>query len=397
MTTNRSTRDNIGADDERATPPPAGETTPAFKDRVRGFDAGWLLTPPKARNWLVTFQDPSEGGSDEERKRRRRGLIARGELHVLAGEGGVGKGRFAVQLGLAIAAQAGAPKPFVSRMNLDVHPTGAEDKVLFLVGEDDEHEMQLRAFGAHSVEGYDENARRRIAANARWRSFRGERFSISNPSDAAAGIEATSADLQRLCAYLDEEGPFSFVVMDPLARFLGGVNENDNAILHAISAQLEAMCKANGNPAVALVAHTKKPDTSKGASAGGTSQHDVRGASAIVNAARVVVAVVSRTNKLLVDSKGIEEEGAGFSEAAEPREIKEAGVSVVCVKNNLSAKGDSLALDFHVDGGLLVEKDNEKSERRKRQHRNGVKPKEAKRKSDDDGKPVRAFDATRDV
>ena len=123
----------------------ASEPAPAFKDQVRTLGDDWFKVPPKTREWLATFQDEVEGNPDE-KKRRVHGLIARGELHILAGEGGAGKGRFALQLALCLA---GVPsgKLFSSRLALNAHPIGKTEKILFLVGEDDAHELHARTFG----------------------------------------------------------------------------------------------------------------------------------------------------------------------------------------------------------------------------------------------------------
>lgn len=365
-------------EDERAAE--ARERAERFADEVRELGADWLDAPPPPREWLATFIEDHDDGAapddgDEEARRaaklrRRRGLLARGELHVLAGEGGAGKGRFATQLALAVAAShEGRRVPFASRLSLEVHPSSG--KVLFLVGEDDAHEVRTRAFGAHRAERYGRDDARDLEAireRVRWRTFRGEPFAlVETGADRKSAVESTGFDALR--AYLEANGPWALIVVDPLARFVG-VDENDNAAMHQAAALVEQLCEVDGRPAVLVVAHTRKPKKDEN-----PSQHDVRGASSVVNAARLVAMMLPDIREATVTGDGAEApEGH-----ASARAINEVGARLVVVKNNLSRKGRALSLMFHADGGLLVETEAERSERRKRQHRGG-RPVEAKAK-----------------
>lgn len=370
------------------------ELADRFAEQVQALGADWLDAPPTPREWLVTFADdeddddaprhPADERDDDAKLRRRRGLLARRELHVLAGEGGAGKGRLATQLALAVAAShEGRTGPFASRLGLDVHPSSG--KVLLLVGEDDAHEIQTRAFGAHRAERYtadDANALEAIRERVRWRTFRGEPFAlVETGADRRSAVETT--DLETLRAYLEAEGPWALVVIDPLARFVG-LDENDNAAMHKAAALVEQLCKVSGEPAVLVVAHTRKP--TKGEN---LSQHDVRGASSVVNAARLVAMMAPHTREATVTGDGIEaSEGS-----ANARTISEVGARLVVVKNNLSRKGRERALMFHADGGLLVETPDEAKNRRARQYGRG-RPVEVKPNKDSSGtvkKPAPGF------
>lgn len=355
-----------------------------FASKVRGVELSWLSSAPEPRDWLVTFQDEVEGTDDKEKRRRKKGFLARGQLHVLAGEGGAGKGRFAMQLALCIAA---ADKDTLSsRLSLDAHPT--DGRVLLLVGEDDEHEIHQRLFGAQRVERLSTEQADRAAGRIRWRSFHGETFRLV-VQEGPAGVMA-APDLHSLRAYLSENGPWSLIVIDPLARFQG-VEENDNTAMHAAAAEIEKLCDVPGKPAVLVVAHTKKPDKNGGP----LTQHDVRGASAVVNAARVVVVFdpsKNATEYVSGDGKIIDKDGA------EAREITANGVALLQVKNNLSAKGDELALRFDLDGGLRVETMQEATERRKRQWRKAKPRDDNGSKKPVDGKTTKKItDAGRDL
>lgn len=364
----------------------ASKPAPAFKDQVRTLGGDWFQVPPKTREWLATFQDEVEGNEDE-KKRRVHGLIARGELHILAGEGGAGKGRFALQLALCLA---GAPngKPFSSRLALNAHPLGKGEKILFLVGEDDAHELHARTFGAAKVEGFNPEHMRTAPSRVLWRSFRGDPWRLVAQSKDN-GVEAT-ADFRDLRAYLEENGPWAMIVIDPLSRFLP-IEENDNPAMHQAAAEIENLCKVPGNPAVVVVAHTRKP-ADKGGRVMDLSQHDVRGASAVVNAARLVIMLAPGAEYVTVNGKGEVVE----TEAANARTIREHSVRVAIVKDNVGAKGRPFTLNFHLDGGLRAETESERTERRKKQWGHGLPPKPVKAKpeskakggaptSDDDG------------
>lgn len=364
--------------EQNATPPPG------FAEKVKPISLEWLDTEPPPRTWLATAQD-----EDTERTfRRKRGFIARGELHVLAGEGGAGKGRWATQMALSIAASEDygiegiegllPATPLSSRLYADIHPS--KGKVLLLLGEDDALEMQNRVFGAAKEERWNSNQKESISRRLKWRSFRGEDFRLVELS--RDGTVSPSQSIVELGQYLEDEAGedgWALIVIDPLARFLGAGEENDNAAMHAAAAQVEKLCEAPGRPAVLLVAHTRKPSDPFGKSV--LTQHDVRGASAVVNAARLVMAL-----QPFRDSVKIYPNGSIVSESkneGECREISESGTRLHVVKNNLSAKSNPVSLFFGKYGGLRSETESEEKERRKEQYKGGAAVKASSKKSKD--------------
>lgn len=346
------------------------QETASFADKVRRVDAAWLREPPPARRWLVSYQDDVEG-SGEDRKRRVRGFIARGEMHLLVGEGGVGKGHVVCQLATALAGAApvtsdGVPltDTFPSVLGFDVHPLKDDEKILLLVGEDDAHEMHARIYAAAKAEKLDDKQAARVADRLRWRSYKGEATTLVDLSDDHKAVQAP--EMVELLRYLDEEGPFALVVVDPYSRFIA-IEENANTLQHQAAATLEAIGKRSNHPAILLVGHVGKPEKEQAQTGRPLTQHDARGASAIVNAVRVCHAMAPLVSPVVVDGDGKEAPPGPTA-----RKIIEHSVRLACVKNNLGAKGQEKRLSWTPDGGLYVEDEKAKQERRKRQWRGGI-------------------------
>jgi len=366
-----------------------------FADKVRRVEASWLNTPPPPRAWLVSYQDDVDGDGDAERKRRKRGFIARGEMHLLVGEGGVGKGHVVCQLATALAAAAplrldgealGGSFPFPSVLGFDVHSLQDDEKILLLVGEDDEHEMHARIYAAARAEKLSDQGAARVAERVRWRSYRGTSDHLIDLSDDQTAKH--SDEMVELLRYIDEEGPFALVVVDPYSRFIA-IEENANTLQHQAAAALEAITTTRGRPAVLLVGHVGKPDKDERRGARTMSQHDARGASAVVNAVRVCHAMAPAKDDVVVDRNGRTSTEEGF-DASTGRKVTENAVRLACVKNNLGPKGHEKTLAWTADGGLLVESDKARTERRRLQWRGGipVPPKSSRTKNDvldDDG------------
>jgi hypothetical protein len=356
---------------------------PSFADMVQRVDAAWCSKPPPSRQWLVSYQDDVDGADSDEIKRRKRGFIARGEMHLLVGEGGVGKGHVVCQLATCLAGASPASVnladhgfvadlPFSSVLGFDVHPLRDAEKVLLLVGEDDAHEMHARIYAAAVAEKLNEEQASAVAARLRWRSYRGDATTLVDLSDDQKAEK--TAEMLALLRYLDEEGPFALVIVDPYSRFVA-IEENANTLQHQAAATLEAISKAPGRPAVLLVGHVSKPggDERSGKTNRSPSQHDARGASAVVNAVRICHAMAPYTRSVIVTGDGTERPAdiMGTS-TAEAREIQEHFVQLATVKNNLGPKGRKKLLAWTADGGLYVENEKSQQERRARQWRGGT-------------------------
>ena len=355
---------------------------PSFADMVQRVDAAWCRTPPPPRQGLVSYQDDVEGSDSDEIKRRKRGFIARGEMHLLVGEGGVGKGHVVCQLATCLAGASPARVdladhgviadiPFSSKLGFDVHPLRDGEKVLLLVGEDDAHEMHARIYAAAVAEKLSEEQAAAVAARLRWRSYRGDATTLVDLSDDQKAIK--TPEMHALLQYLDEEGPFALVIVDPYSRFIA-IEENANTLQHQAAATLEAISKAPGRPAVLLVGHVSKPgdDERSGKVTRHLTQHDARGASAVVNAVRVCHAMAPGSRKVIVDGDGKEAGGDIMGGGVNAREIMEHFVKLACVKNNLGPKGREKYLSWTADGGLHVETERTQQERRARQWRGGT-------------------------
>ncbi len=335
-----------------------------FAAAVRSVLPQWHTQPPAPREWLVAYPDEDITATDAERARRRRGFLARGQMHLIAGEGGAGKGRLLMQLATCVAAAEG-DRPFVSRTSLVAYPSGP-GKVLLLVGEDDEQEIHTRIYGAAQAEQLNSEDRARIVERVLWRSFHGDVFTLGtvNPELRTVGPSLAMLELQ---AFLERNGPWALIILDPWSRFAGVTEENDNAQSHQMAALAESLTRVPGLPAVVAVAHTSKPQKD-GKSA--PSQHDVRGASSLVNAVRFVALLSPFPRDAIVNGRGVEVDAAEDG----ARTVTDRLVKLLTVKNNLSAKGDDVELAFHLDGGLLQEKQAEKEARRSRLYRTGRDP-----------------------
>ena len=357
----------------------------SFSDKVQRVDLAWCSKPPPPRQWLVSYQDDVEGADGDEIKRRKRGFIARGEMHLLVGEGGVGKGHVVCQLATCLAGASPArvnladhgfiaDLPFSSVLGFDVHPLRDGEKVLLLVGEDDAHEMHARIYAAAKAEKLNEEQAAAVAARLRWRSYRGDATTLVDLSDDQKAEK--TAEMLALLRYLDEEGPFALVIVDPYSRFIA-IEENANTLQHQAVATLEAISKTAGRPAVFLVGHVSKPggDERSGQANRSLSQHDARGASAVVNAVRVCHAMAPHERMVTVTGDGTEPPAdiMGTSTAVtDARKIKEHFVQMKTVKNNLGPKGREKLLAWTADGGLYVETEKSQQERRARQWRGGI-------------------------
>jgi hypothetical protein len=258
-------------------------------------------------------------------------------------------------------------------LGFDAHPLADDEKILLLVGEDDEHEMHARIYAAAKAEQLTDEQSAAVAARLRWRSYRGEATTLVDLSDDHKA--QMTGEMVALLRYIDEEGPFALVVVDPYSRFVA-LEENANTLQHQAAATLEAINKTKGRPAVLLVGHVTKPSNDERHGNRELSQHDARGASAVVNAVRVCHAMAPATRVVNVDRAGRE------STDEEARRIVEHYVRLKTVKNNLGAKGKEKALHWTPDGGLLVETEEAQRQRRARQWLGGVPVSPARKRRD---------------
>jgi hypothetical protein len=360
-----------------APPPPSPATARPTLPAIIPPPSGVLSRTPPQRDYLAWQQVPAQPP---------RGVIGRGQLHMLAGEGGAGKGRWTMALAVALAA---APRPAPSEdgdespggmsnvVGLEVAAIGEHERVLLLLGEDDQTDFwqrcQATALEALSLTPQHED---RLRERLRWATAHGMPFSVAEEQRAADGRAAAvpTAAWESFVGELKREAeahPWALIVIDPLARF-GGVNENDNALQTQLMTILEGLTRVNGEgrppPAVLVVDHTAKPDKKAPET---PSQHAIRGASGKVNAARIVMQMMPGGHSIFVDCEGRTLGDEGFDlDADGNHRIREGEVTWHVVKNNGARKAESVALSFTKNGGLRgvnSEMGEARRERRKRQ------------------------------
>lgn len=378
--TTTETDDGFG-DAEQADPP---AKVPEIVARIGAPPRGVFTKPAPRRAYLVE-QVIRFGGDDEDDGQRveTRGVIGRGQLHILAGEGGAGKGRWLLTIAAALAA-SDAPKPLSPDVIMEQGAAGGMDgvcglrvngipddeKVLVLLGEDDATDLHQRFEGVAEALGWKGNAVRedRIMDRFRWGTAHGLTFSVVDTVRSPAGeveVQPTK-DFAALVDWLRDNGPWAFIALDPMARF-AGVDENDNALQTKVYALVEGLTKVNPpgreGPAVLVVDHISKPSKD----AGPVSQHMIRGAGAKVNAARVAMLMVPGGGEsVVVDCEGRTATEPGFDDS----ETASVGVGEVVwhvVKNNGQRKANPVALSFTKHGGVWVEGEADARARRKRQ------------------------------
>lgn len=205
-----------------------------------------------------------------------------GKLYMPAGKAGMlvapgGTGKTTVLMQLAISVATGLPW-------LGHYQIARKGRVLVALGEEDDAEMHRSLYyaaKAAGIRGGDEHSKHR---NAIYESIVTYPLSgIPVPFVDADGNRL--AFFNRLADYIEEEGPFELVILDPGSRFMGPEAEIDNAAATQFVQCLETLTATKGAPTVLMAHHTNKGALG----AQGSSQGDARGSSALVDGVRWVV------------------------------------------------------------------------------------------------------------
>ena len=354
-----------GMDDDD-TPPTPATTEPAWTGpaadliaRHAKLPANVLSVKPPPRDWLAAQQLTNDNGDDQ---KEVRGVLCRGSLHILAGEGGAGKGRWVTTMAAAIAT---APTSGREVCGLHVSPLHDDERILLLLGEDNGLDVYERFHAAGEALGLRPSDERRLVDRIDYFSAHGLPFLVASGREGE--VESTPAWLD-FVEWAKEKGPWGLIVVDTLARF-GGVPENDNQAQTRMLTMIESLTSANSNfpnakePVVIAVDHTVKPSAeNRGASKKprALTQHDVRGAGAKVNSARVVLAMNPHDEWVCVDEDG-NETGIGNLHAMARDELSVFSV----VKNNSARKAETIFL-LNDGGGMVELTDDMQREVRKR-------------------------------
>ncbi len=384
-----TTMDDDGFGDAEQATAEGRPKVPEIVARIGPPPRGAFTRPAPRRSYLVEQVIRSTDEDGRTTYTDTRGVIGRGQLHILAGEGGAGKGRWLLTIAAALAASDSPKLPDPAALaDLTAHPGGMDnvcglrvngipedEKVLVLLGEDDATDIHQRFEGVAEALGWQKNAARedRLVDRFRWGSAHGLTFYIVETARSLISGEIgakASGDFEALREWLRDNGPWAFIALDPMARF-AGVDENDNPLQHKVYTFVESLTMVNDKhpdhdaPAVVVVDHTAKPQ--KGNENEAPSQHWIRGASAKVNAARVAMIMVPGAGDFAwVDCEGRTADEEGF-DGSETANVGVGDVVWHVVKNNGQQKAKPVALSFTKHGGLYVEAPADAKARRKRQ------------------------------
>ena len=240
--------------------------------------------------------------------------IPLGVVAILSGQGGVGKSMMALNLAIATASQC----------PIDTFESVEPMRVLYLSGEDDKDEMHRRTLSI---------------LNKHFRRDTGTDYEYDldhiNPILSYLGIP----DLTGKPLRLTEKGhdiietpvftqlmlavePFDqlgLIVIDTAIRFRGG-SENDSSDTSLFISLCERLAKKTG-ATVLVLTHTNKQ------AAGQNNQNTIRGSSALVDNARLVLSMRQMTDK-----------EADQNEVSSPENY----VCLQCVKSNYTKLGKSM-------------------------------------------------------
>ncbi len=240
-----------------------------FEDKAMRLTLKDLLTPPSDRDFLLERNGPSGPI----------GFLPRGKVGLLIGEGGAGKTMVLTQMALSVATGVSLYDTF------DVPRRG---KVLIALGEEDEVEVQRRFYYAFIA------LAERIGADASAMERLGNLVCdnivpIPLENKDVAFINAGKGTSERTLrldqcqgAITKMGGDVALVILDPLSRFAGAGNENDNGAATALVQAFETLTSSDSKPTVVVGHHTNKGSRGTGEA----SAANGRGASALSDGAR---------------------------------------------------------------------------------------------------------------
>jgi len=231
--------------------------TEVFDDSLfgRGNIARLLGETPEPLNWII---EP---------------CIAAGKLTMLSGMGGSSKSF----LTLTLAAHYACGLEWAGMQ------PGTPGKVLILTAEEDRDDIHRRLHTVVTQHMFNDEQLKQIGENLSIVPTRGEDWRLVEMDQSNNAMSTERLDY--LIEQISKEEEARLVVLDPFSSF-NGVNENDNAAMSYFMNQLDRLCIETGI-AVLLLHHAAK--TTGAQSVIDVTQSGVRGASALVDAARCVM------------------------------------------------------------------------------------------------------------
>lgn len=248
-----SDRVRVAYRDGRYAPTASGEPTAtpetasgALSDVWVPMPRPWLYEHPPARDWLLV-----RAGDDD---RPDVGVLPRGIVGMLAGAGGASKTMALVQLCLLVAAESG--RPWIG--DLIVPESSRGGRVLLALGEETASECWRRVFRASCALGLTPEQRERALERLVVLPLAGRDVALVDVDQATRTVHRTELHAE-LLRRLGAEGPWTLVVVDPLARFAADGSEKDNGAATRVVSALESMATAElGAPTVIAAHHTSQ-------------------------------------------------------------------------------------------------------------------------------------------
>ncbi|MDQ2645072.1 MAG: helicase RepA family protein [Myxococcota bacterium] len=252
------------ADDPRAPPhPDSPEIKPLPFLWLRDF--GELRKPPPLR-WLL--HDIRTG----------KPFLRAGKCAVLGGDGGVGKGFFWLSLAVCIA---------LGRDLFETFRPAQRGRVAILAGEDDQQEIHHRLNRIANAFALSEDEVEQVRDRVGIFPLAGEHVSLLELDMARKTPQRTPVfeALVKQLADMAKAGGFewSFIGLDPLARFGTANVESDQATATAFVQALESMAaRLPGEPSIGITHHSS-------AASVGAGRSNLRGVTGLRNAFRLVM------------------------------------------------------------------------------------------------------------
>ncbi len=213
------------------------------------------------------------------------GLLLRGEITVLAGQGGGAKTAIAVALGVTLAAGR-------STFGLFRVDGGADGlRVGCVSAEEDRARIGLLVAAAADVAALDPMGRMRAARNLRFHDAQVSRWRLGEPRPGMREEMSPERYDRALAALEAAAGDLDVLILDTMAALFALPNENDNPAVTTLMRRLSGMARRTGC-AVLLIHHTPKMTREAAAAQRGEATL-VRGGGAITNSARVVLSLTA--------------------------------------------------------------------------------------------------------
>jgi len=241
-------------------------------------DLDWLDGPrPKPTPALLRWDDLPEA------RPPRHLLIPAGRVGLIVAPGGTGKSTLLCQLAVTVATGA----PWLSTYALD----GKPGRVLLIMGEEDQDEIKRKLYdAAHPAKELRAEQKADFYRNVECIPLSGVPCALLEHDEGSISSSHFSENLRELIAQAHKQGhPYKLIIMDPLSRMMGAASENDNAFATRFIQELEAFTQGPGAPTVLVAHHAHKGAISQAHSGEATNQGASRGASALVDGARLMI------------------------------------------------------------------------------------------------------------